>query len=305
MVQRPLYPEPETAQRTTLSTLQNLTQKPQSGICHVYVLYPPAGIADGDSLTINFDLRADSHAVITTPGAGKWYGQRESIRDLVASDRTSPVKSSQVETMPIPSTVQAEQHITAKIDDNAILEWLPQESIYFDYSVSHACNRFYLAPTASLITWDIAVFGRQAYNETFANGRYNNRLEIWRNKMLLVSENTQQQAASRWFQSPLGLNNQHVHGSLWAVPSKDVITPAHQVNPLKLGQYLDETITALRKLIDEHNLPIECTHNYQAINCRYLGLDVRACFEAFYKVRELLRQKWYHLEPHRPRIWDT
>ena len=307
MVQRALYPEPDS----------------QAGICHIYVLYPPAGIADDDRLTLEFNLKSNSHAVITTPGAGKWYGQRESLRPSKPSDSSkftnvnqsansndsdhplydssfySPISN------PFNNTVSAEQHIDARLDGHAILEWLPQENIYYDHSVSNANNRFYLAKTASLLTWDIAVFGRQAYQETFANGHYTNRLEIWRDGDLLVSEHTAQQANTRWFTSPLGLNNQHIHGSFWAIPSTDVIAPNLQNNPLKLGQYLDATITEIRSLIDQQSLPIQCTHNYQGINCRYLGVDVHACFEAFYQVRELIRPRWYALEPHRPRIWDT
>lgn len=54
MVQRALYPEPDS------------TDNSQAGICHIYVLYPPAGIADDDRLTLEFDLHSNSHAVITT-----------------------------------------------------------------------------------------------------------------------------------------------------------------------------------------------------------------------------------------------
>lgn len=307
MVQRALYPEPDS----------------QGGICHIYVLYPPAGIADDDRLTLAFDLKSNSHAVITTPGAGKWYGQRESLRPSKPTGSPKGINNNQSANTndfdsslcdsafyspisnPFSNTVSAEQHIDARLDDHAILEWLPQESIYYDHSVSNTNNRFYLAKTASLLTWDIAVFGRQAYQETFANGHYTNRLEIWRDEALLVSEHTAQQANKRWFTSPLGLNNQHVHGSFWAIPSTDVISAKLQTNPLKLGQYLDATITEIRGLIDQHSLPIQCTHNYQGINCRYLGIDVHACFEAFYQVRELIRTRWYALESHRPRIWDT
>ena len=307
MVQRALYPEPDS------------TDNSQAGICHIYVLYPLAGIADDDRLTLEFDLHSNSHAVITTPGAGKWYGQRKSLRSSRPSDSSKPAEGTQETTSNdsdhplnnsscshiIDNTVSAEQHINARLDDHAILEWLPQESIYYDHSISTANNRFYLAKTASLLTWDIAVFGRQAYQETFANGHYANRLEVWRESDLLVSECTSQQANTRWFTSPLGLNNQHVHGSFWAIPSTEVIAPELQNNPLKLGQYLDTTITEIRHLIDTQSLPIHCTHNFQGINCRYLGADVRACFEAFYQIRELIRSKWYALEPHRPRIWDT
>tara|TARA_R110000787_G_scaffold4642_3_gene17550 strand:+ start:6509 stop:7405 length:897 start_codon:yes stop_codon:yes gene_type:complete len=298
MVQRALYPEPDS------------TDNSQAGICHIYVLYPPAGIADDDRLTLEFDLHSNSHAVITTPGAGKWYGQRKSLRYSRPSDSSkfnNGTQSAHSNTSNdcFNDVVSAEQHINARLDDHAILEWLPQESIYYDHSISTANNRFYLAKTASLLTWDIAVFGRQAYQETFANGHYANRLEVWRESDLLVSECTSQQANTRWFTSPLGLNNQHVHGSFWAIPSTEVIAPELQNNPLKLGQYLDTTITEIRHLIDTQSLPIYCTHNFQGINCRYLGADVRVCFEAFYQIRELIRSTWYALEPHRPRIWDT
>ena len=298
MVQRALYPEPDS------------TDNSQAGICHIYVLYPPAGIADDDRLTLEFDLHSNSHAVITTPGAGKWYGQRKSLRPSRPSDSSkfnNGTQSAHSNTSNdcFNDVVSAEQHIDARLDNHAILEWLPQESIYYDHSVSTANNRFYLAKTASLLTWDIAVFGRQAYQETFANGHYANRLEVWRESDLLVSECTSQQANTRWFTSTLGLNNQHVHGSFWAIPSTEIIAPELQNNPLKLGQYLDTTITEIRHLIDTQSLPIHCTHNFQGINCRYLGADVRVCFEAFYQIRELIRSTWYALEPHRPRIWDT
>jgi len=50
MVQRALYPEPSI----------------QQGICHILMLYPPAGIAGGDTLTIDLNLDNGSHAVITS-----------------------------------------------------------------------------------------------------------------------------------------------------------------------------------------------------------------------------------------------
>lgn len=54
-VQRALYPE----------TNDN------AGICHVILLYPPAGIAGGDVLNITLNAHANTHTVLTTPGANK------------------------------------------------------------------------------------------------------------------------------------------------------------------------------------------------------------------------------------------
>jgi len=53
-VQRPFYPEPQ-------------------GICHTYVLHPPAGIVGGDDLRMTFDLETGAQALVTTPAATRWY----------------------------------------------------------------------------------------------------------------------------------------------------------------------------------------------------------------------------------------
>ena len=42
-------------------------------ICHHVVLHPPGGVVGGDELHLHADLAQGSHALITTPGATRFY----------------------------------------------------------------------------------------------------------------------------------------------------------------------------------------------------------------------------------------
>ena len=54
VVQKPLYPDgPER--------------------CHAIVVHPPGGIAGGDELSLVVKNAENSSALLTTPGAAKWY----------------------------------------------------------------------------------------------------------------------------------------------------------------------------------------------------------------------------------------
>ena len=191
MVQRALYPEP----------------RGQQGICHILMLYPPAGIAGGDTLTIELHLDNGSHAVITTPGAGKWYGNDGvSQKHKARSDDNDTHQSMSQDKI----AAYASQHLQAKLAAHVRLEWLPQESIIYNEANMHAVSRFDLADSSSLLTWEISVFGRQAYDEQFLQGRYHTGLNIYRDGKIIVTDRVKQAAQSRWFTSSLGLAGQHI-----------------------------------------------------------------------------------------------
>lgn len=131
LVQRPFYPE--------------------GGPCHVYVLHPPGGVVGGDKLVLDVHLEPDSHALLTMPGATKFYRSGGDTSSL-------------------------DQHF--HLAPGSVLEWLPQGSICFPGARVRLHNRFSLAPGARLLAWETLCLGRPVMNEAFSHGAVDSRLHI-------------------------------------------------------------------------------------------------------------------------------
>ena len=169
-LQKPLYPE-------------------GPGVAHLLVVHPPAGIAGGDRLEIDIDVGNEASALVTTPGATKWY----------RSDGT-----------------RARQHVALTIARGACLEWLPQESIVFDgadveTSTTIACER-----GAMCIGWDIVVLGRLASGERFERGAVRQDLSFSCDGRVLWRERARFAAGDGLLDSPVGWNGHSVGGVFWA-----------------------------------------------------------------------------------------
>jgi len=119
------------------------------GICHHVVLHPPGGVVAGDELLIDAKLAAGCHALITTPGATRFY----------RSEGATALQQAQL-----------------KLEAGARLEWLPLETIA--YSGCRAQNRvqFELAGDAEMIGWDLLALGLPASNQPFAGGWFRQTL---------------------------------------------------------------------------------------------------------------------------------
>lgn len=104
---------------------------------------PTRGIAEGDSLSLNFEHGQDTRVVITTPVATKWY--------------KAPGGS-------------ARQRISIRLGSGANIDWLPQENILFDQSRAEMSLRLSAASEASGIGWDLISFGGYASGESWLRG---------------------------------------------------------------------------------------------------------------------------------------
>lgn len=248
--------------------IQKMLWPEANGICHVIIVHPPAGIAGGDHLTFDMQVDANAHALVTTPGAGKWY-------------RTNGK--------------QAFQHIHIRLNDNAIFEWLPQETMLFDGANASSETIVYLDAAASFIGWDMLVIGRQARDEQFAQGAYRNRFQLWRKDKLLVADTLNFKGNDRWLSSCLGMNGHAVMGSFWAVPPEKY----------RASFYLEQHLDLIRELIMRMDVPITLTLLGDVISARFLGDDVRQCHDGFAAIRARLRSYWFGLDEAFPRIWRT
>lgn len=155
--------------------------------CHAVVLHPPGGIAGGDVLDIGVDVDAGAHALVTTPGAAKWYKSLDSI---------------------------AEQHV--RLDVQGGLEWLPQEAIVYDAANVRSTIDIRLGADAAMIGWDIVALGRRAAGERFERGLFAQTIRLHVADELAWVERTRLHGNDALLESPVGLAGRHVFGCLWA-----------------------------------------------------------------------------------------
>ena len=120
-------------------------------VCHTVVVHPPGGIVGGDTLGIDLALGDGAHALVTTPGATRFY-------------RSGGERAAQV--------------IHARVAGGGRLEWLPLETLV--HSGARADNKmtFELAPGAEMFGWDCVALGLPAADAPFVAGDYRHEIAV-------------------------------------------------------------------------------------------------------------------------------
>ena len=163
-VQKPLYPE-------------------GAAVCHAVIVHPPGGVVGGDALDIGITAGDHAHALLTTPGAGKWYR---------ANGRSS------------------RQDVRIDVGEAASVEWLPQETLFYREAEVALTHEVTLAANARYIGTEVLCFGRTASGETFDSGCIRQTTRIRREGKLVWHEQGEIDGAGPGMRSPFGLGGHTV-----------------------------------------------------------------------------------------------
>jgi urease accessory protein len=236
-------------------------------ICHHVLVHPPGGIVGGDMLDIDAELAPGSHALLTTPGATRFYRSAGAV---------------------------ARQDLRARVAAGARLEWLPLETLAYDGCRAENRQRFELAPGAEMIGWDLLALGLPAAGAPFRHGSFLQHLElpgVWLERGRVAADD------QRLRDSPLGWAGHDTLATLWfgagtplTTDRRDALLAAARAERALWGDGLQVGSTALHP---------------QVVVLRALARRVEPALRLLVAVRAAWRRVAWQLAAEPPRIWRT
>jgi urease accessory protein len=236
-------------------------------VCHNVLVHPPGGIVGGDVLELELTLGAQAHALITTPGATRFYRSAGML---------------------------ARQSVRARVQGGARLEWLPLQTICQRGALAQSSLRFELQPGAEMIGWDVLALGLPASDAAFDSGRYEQRIElpgVWLERGVIDGQDT------RLLDSPLGWAGHRVMGTMWlaagsklAAARRDVLLDAAR----KVAT--SHSLRATSGSTSPHD---------ELVLLRVLAPGVEVAMDLLTRVWARWRELAWELPTCAPRIWQT
>lgn len=235
-------------------------------VCHTVLVHPPGGLVGGDSLDMAIVLHPRTQALITTPGATRFYRSEGAV-------------------------ARQSTHITLHAD--AKLQWLPQETIYYDACIAENCLRATLAPGAELLGWDVTALGLPMANMPFQRGQILQHVEvpgIWLERGHLRGDDV------RLLDSPAGLAGFRCMGVAFFVSG----SPLDRV---RRQQAIDSARSACEIHALNATTGITSPHP-QVVVVRTLAAVVEPVMDMLRAVRATWLAELWQQPPTAPRIWS-
>jgi urease accessory protein len=236
-------------------------------VCHQVLVHPPGGIVGGDVIELDATLAEGSHALITTPGATRFYRSNGPL---------------------------AVQQVHATLAPGSRLEWLPMETIAYRRCEVENRLRFDIAPGAQMLGWDVLALGLPAANEPFDEGRYLQQLSlpgVWLERGLIDGRDHLLR------QSPVGLAGHTVMATLW-------LADGQAIGRTQTEALIDAAREHIQASALPTTAGVSAPREGLLV-LRALAHQVEPAMALLQKVWATWRQVHWGLKPCPPRVWRT
>jgi urease accessory protein len=236
-------------------------------VCHHVLVHPPGGIVGGDELMLDARLDAGTHALLTTPGATRFYRS---------------------------AGPQARQQVRMQVAEGARLEWLPLETIAYRGCDAENQLCFELAPGAQMFGWDVLALGLPAANQAYTHGRFLQQLQLpgaWLERGLVDGSD------ALLLDSPLGLAGHKVMATLWFATGDTIERPLAETLVDAARQHIEAA--PLRGTAGVTRL------HERVVVLRALAQRVEPAMQLLQAVWATWRPLAWGLPPCPPRVWRT
>jgi urease accessory protein len=236
-----------------------------AGPCHVYVLHPPGGIVGGDRLLLDVRLESQSRALLTAPGANKLYRARQGASASLLQ--------------------------RFAVEQGAMLEWLPPETIAFQGTDASLATHVELAADATYVGWELLCLGRTAAGEGFQHGQLTTELSVRRAGKLVYFERGRYRAGDAMLQAP------------WGLSGRPVLATFLVASPRADASWLEQVRAQVSTDIAGDSFAVTLVSGI--LIARYLGGSTREARTLFERTYGVLRPLYAGLGAVHPRIWST
>ena len=233
---------------------------PEGDVCHIYLVHPPGGVVGGDVLEIKAELGRETSTLVTTPGATKFYRSAGPI---------------------------SHQQQTLLVGDNACLEWLPQENIFFPGARVRSNTQVFLSLSSRLAIWDIQCLGRPSISDMFTSGLVDSSVSIFRGDKPVTIERLR---VNKENMERVSLLRSHPVAASFMIVGAD-------------EQHLKTTRDLLAR--SEQNVEAAVTLIQDCLIIRSLGDSTNTVQKLFREIWSLLRPCIFSRAAILPRIWNT
>lgn len=235
-------------------------------VCHHVLVHPPGGLVGGDTLDIQVHAAAGAHALITTPGATRFYRSEGE---------------------------PALQRTRLTLEAGARVEWLPLEAIAYNGCLARNQLELELAPGAELLAWDITALGLPHANQPWLRGQFEQHLHWpgqWLERGMIRADD------ALLLDSPLGMASQRCLGSL-VFASGSLLTRARK------EAVLEATHALLSTHPQGHWSGATCPNDHVLV-LRGLAPVVEPLMLLWQQVWALWRRLLWDMPAPLPRIWS-